>query len=697
MCVDRINRMMFALFSYMHDCVRAMCWNVLVWMKIVHIFLWTMGFANTCALHFAAVTLFNYARMSTRMTFVYITSRLNVYNSADDAHFDICSAHERELTLSKKCLDDWCTASINRARVYMSYWSATNPIVVKVMQSFAGDFVHLGMDMDMFTKHVPITDYDVDRQAIDALRDAGVSFDTDALKISNMFAGMASIVIRGRYKDRDVAVKMLRTDILTRIETGIKEMKMLTDLVFPHFFSTAQVHHFDRIADTVYQDLVGQTTLTDELNNGRLLYELVKATGMEFAHIPQCFPEVTRAVPTALVMEWNHGCFIDHVEPSDALKYAENLIVFGAASVLFGLVHADMHTGNIQFMGDGHFAVCDFGIMHRSTPDFQRRLAGSIERLYPVIFPERCHKGKTYSIEEDAETIAELCLDVGIFENADKSVVLPPMCADALKREIINMYKDLRNTAVNTSDVHDMSGEIAMSILGAPHHLADILHSPSMSEYCVTLNDEFIHLQTCVAMARGIALLLFTSAMSFVSAPTDVDDSVSNHRGLCATEPESVSIGAQFHTFIADVFGTPETMATMMSATYAAESVREEMLGNDIACLETVNTCLETVNACSNERAPANVAIIDMIRQLRTINLHSMRRRTGRPQHPSVQERIDWRALTSVMDGNLDVENMKTIIRTEDISHLEKNILTAMCALSTNARLQVWLATQDLK
>lgn len=700
---------MFSPVSYACVCAKALYHTGTAWLKLFFIFWWVMGFVDTCAIHFAFVALSNYARESVRMCGGHIMSRLNKKSCAGGNDMDVGDLYRRELLASKKRLDDWHTASVNRARLYMSYWSAINPVVVKIMQSFAGDFVHLGMDMDMFTKCVPIVESDVDMRTIDALHDEGVTFGADAMQIENMHAGMASIVIRGKYKTRDVAVKILRTNILSRIETGIREMKMLTDLVLPCLLSKCQTQYFNRIADTVYRDLIDQTELVRELENGRRLYGLVEATGMEFAHVPYCFSSITHAVPTALVMEWNDGCFIDDVDPRDALKYAENLIVFGASSVLFGLVHADMHPGNIQFMKGGHFAICDFGIMHRSTPEFQCRIAESVDLMYPVVFPEHFPEISKYSVEEDACAIAEICLRMGIFEGPDKSAVLPLECTEPLKQEIIGMYEDLRNTAVGTSassNVHDNSGEIAMTILGAPHHLAELLHSSQMREHHITLNNEFVHMQTCVAMARGIALLLFTSAISSTPASTLAGGERDKKRedGEDGEDGgEETSVGAQFHAFIAGVFGDSETMATMLSATHAVDGMRDHEEVGDASFFDSTDF-LHGDRQSSNREDALVADAIAMAHKLRAVNVRRDRAKNHAPGRrinhgvgydAGQGQPVNWRSLTSVMtNGVFDVENMKNVMDADDISELEAKFLTTMCAISIDARLHVWLESR---
>ncbi|MFY1702670.1 ABC1 kinase family protein [Micromonospora sp. WMMA1923] len=213
-----------------------------------------------------------------------------------------------------------------------------------------------------------------DRQFRTALTQAyGAQTDQVFARLDSTAVASGSIagVYRATLPDgRDVAVKLRRPDIRRR---------MLLDLTLVHRFAVL-AGRLPRLRGVPLAELVGfvcsaiqgQLDLAAEQEN--LLRLRANFADNEYVHVPEPVPEASR--PGALVMEFIPELVtgqLASIVPQRRSQLAERTL--GAVyQMLFldGLVHCDLHPGNVYFRGP-RVVVLDAGFTVRLPPTVRRQ------------------------------------------------------------------------------------------------------------------------------------------------------------------------------------------------------------------------------------------------------------------------------------------------------------------------------------
>ena len=162
----------------------------------------------------------------------------------------------------------------------------------------------------------------------------------------------------------EVAVKILRPGIRARVRRDARIMLWLAH--FAHVVS-ARARAAQVIAQTrgLIAGLLAQTDLRREADN----YDLFRT---HFAGVHGlAFPRVFRGLstPTVLTMEFIHGVRVEHVPERHVAQVTRVLRqTFFAMCFQHGLVHADLHPGNVLVRDDGTVVVIDVGLVKQLSP-----------------------------------------------------------------------------------------------------------------------------------------------------------------------------------------------------------------------------------------------------------------------------------------------------------------------------------------
>lgn len=269
-----------------------------------------------------------------------------------------------------------------------------NVLCVKVFQAMALDFhwvdETLANHMMRFTDNAPWTCADIDFQT---MADVAEKY---GLYLGNGYpinAGMISLVFQVKDKESGnfVILKLKRLNIEGRLKRDMDNMLFLVRLLS---FLPWGVHaSLAEIVAKNMQLLKHQTNFLKEVDNMARIRENCKH--LKYVVIPVANRQVTEEFPNVILMDYIHGTKLSHLAEQDYLPCAKLVVKFGlVTSLLHGLTHGDLHSGNVLFVRDssnGAFklGVLDFGLVHKVDPHFKAVLFELVSQLFELP-PREC-------------------------------------------------------------------------------------------------------------------------------------------------------------------------------------------------------------------------------------------------------------------------------------------------------------------
>ncbi|HEY5947728.1 MAG TPA: AarF/UbiB family protein [Kofleriaceae bacterium] len=157
----------------------------------------------------------------------------------------------------------------------------------------------------------------------------------------------------------EVAIKVLRPNITARIR---RDARLLLWLAHIAYVISARARAGDVIGHTrsLIAGILAQTNLCREADN----YERFSA---DFAGTPGlAFPRVYREYSTHALLTMNmiHGVRLEHVRPEHVEQVTRVLReTFFAMCFEHGIIHADLHPGNVLVEADGTVVLLDVGLV----------------------------------------------------------------------------------------------------------------------------------------------------------------------------------------------------------------------------------------------------------------------------------------------------------------------------------------------
>jgi ubiquinone biosynthesis protein len=255
-------------------------------------------------------------------------------------------------------------------------------------------------------------------------------------------AGSIAQIHRARLLDgREVALKIQRPGIAAIVEQDIKLIRFLADLASQT--KLGKEYELKLLAEefvTALQDELNfrrEATYTDELRRN-----LAKSRWIdpEYMVIPAIVWELTSE--SLLVMEWITGTLLldAHLDGKgyDSRDLERREITrrlfraFAQQVYVDGLFHADPHPGNLFYIGGGHVALLDCGMVGRLDPNTQRILT---ELLLAIV-------------EIDSKRCAQLTLEL-----AETTAPVTLISLEQDYERLLRKYYNRNLEAINFSQV----------------------------------------------------------------------------------------------------------------------------------------------------------------------------------------------------------------------------------------------------
>jgi predicted unusual protein kinase regulating ubiquinone biosynthesis (AarF/ABC1/UbiB family) len=230
-----------------------------------------------------------------------------------------------------------------------------------------------------------------------------------------------------------------------------------------------------------------QTNFDIEVKNmNRMKHNCSK---LKYVQIPSALKEVTDTYPNVIVMEYIEGVPIHKIDPSDFDPFAKLVMKFGfVTSLMHGITHGDLHSGNILFIKDEQdnkitykIGVIDFGIVYEIEETYKNVLFQIFADLFTL----------------SSDEIAEKIMKSGLIEPIEIVNNLPIWYYENIKQIISDIIESTLKEA-NQKQLYRFLSEF-YCYLKDNDDLAKLGLRPSNS---------FVKTQMCLAMAHGVTLTL---------------------------------------------------------------------------------------------------------------------------------------------------------------------------------------------
>jgi predicted unusual protein kinase regulating ubiquinone biosynthesis (AarF/ABC1/UbiB family) len=357
-----------------------------------------------------------------------------------------------------------------------------NMLCVKMFQSFSLHSKQTNQIINdalmKYTDNVPYQPSDISLHDLRSMCDKyNISIDASPVAIAS---GMISVVFSGYdlHNKMPVVIKIKRKDIHSTLQTSILNTLFLIQCIsfilsfFPKITFLKEVNLHD-IVNKNFLLLKEQTNFSQEIQNMHRVRE--NCLKLKYVNIPKANVSITNEYPDIIVMEYVSGKKITEIDPSNYESFAKCIVKFGiVTSAIHGLIHGDLHCGNILFIEDLQdtkypfkIGVIDFGIVMELDPICKELLFDVVMHLHEIPPRETAIKCLQFSMEQEHH------------DNAQLIDMIETMVTDVMNRK----------EAANHLQIYKM-----LERIGTIKH--------------VKLTDHFIKLQLMMAMTHGVTMTL---------------------------------------------------------------------------------------------------------------------------------------------------------------------------------------------
>ncbi len=212
---------------------------------------------------------------------------------------------------------------------------------------------------------------------------------------------------------------------------------------------------------------------------------------MKYVKIPEVFAEVTQKYPDFIMMEYIDGVKINQVCEEDYVGFSKQVLKFGlVTTIVHGVTHGDLHSGNILFIKDASdekyphkIGVIDFGIIFEIDNGYKEALFEFLTQLFDR--PPR-------------QSVIQLLNSVIIKDN-DIIYKIPQKDYESIVNIGVELFTEALNNAQNVNQIQ---------LYKFMAKIKEYLNKKELMDLGIQPSDNFVKMQLVLAMAHGVTLTL---------------------------------------------------------------------------------------------------------------------------------------------------------------------------------------------
>jgi len=379
---------------------------------------------------------------------------------------------------------------INRLSLRLA---SINILYVKIFQAFALNNSLIDDKTNnmlmKFTDNAPWSDSDIDYNELRELsRKFGVCIEPGNEAPIN--AGMISLVFKA-YKNENsnekLIIKMKRKNIQQKLDEAIDNL--LFSMYILSFIPIINKYQIAELVNKNIEIIRHQTNFLEEIDNMNTIRENCK--NLKYVKIPVSDRKITEAFPSVIVMDFIEGNKISQINENDHDIFAKLVVKFGlVTSIIHGITHGDLHSGNILFINDNNdkkyphkIGVIDFGIVYRLSSEYKECLFDIFTQLFEKSPHELCEKILNSIIIEPR----------GIIQQINKDDY----------NNILKFSEEILSEAINSSKNANQ-----IQVYKFLSKLNEYLSKEELSSLGIRPSDDFVKSQLVLAMSHGVTLTL---------------------------------------------------------------------------------------------------------------------------------------------------------------------------------------------
>jgi predicted unusual protein kinase regulating ubiquinone biosynthesis (AarF/ABC1/UbiB family) len=371
--------------------------------------------------------------------------------------------------------------------------ASINILYVKVFQAFSLNNSLIDDTMNnkllKFTDNAPWNYSDIN---LKDLSDVAEKFD---LHLGHGYevpinSGMISLVFKVSKKsnlNEKVIIKMKRKNIEEKLDDAIDNL--LFSMYILSFIPIVNKYQLADVVDKNVEIIRHQTNFLEEIDNMNKIR--VNCKHIKYVKIPTAVREVTEEFPDIILMEYIEGIKIHQIKEEDYEGFAKSVVKFGlVTTIVHGLAHGDLHSGNILFIKDNKdpkypykIGVIDFGIIYNVRSQYKDLMFDIFSNLFDR--PSR-------------ESVLKI-LNSGIINPPGIMQKMPQKDYD----NIVEFAEEILRETISSSK---MANQI--QIYKFLSKLKEYLSKKEMMNLGIRLSDDFVKSQLVLAMAHGVTLTL---------------------------------------------------------------------------------------------------------------------------------------------------------------------------------------------
>jgi len=367
-----------------------------------------------------------------------------------------------------------------------------NILYVKIFQAFALNNSLIDDKINnmllKFTDNAPWTTRDIDFDTLFKLEDdEQLKFQDNLSEPIN--AGMISLVYRAKKRtdNSDVIIKIKRKNIEQMLDDAINNLLFFMYIL--SFFPLVQKYQLRELVNKNIDIIRHQVNFNEEVQN--ILKIKNNCKNLKYVKIPNVFKDITDKYSNVILMEKIDGVPIHQVKEEDYEGFAKQVLKFGFVTTLIhGVTHGDLHSGNILFIKDENdtkykykIGVLDFGIIFEVDTNHKSMLFEVISELF----------------NNPAEITAEKLLTSGIIEPVDALKLIP---IEHYKNILQFTTEIIQNTVYNSKQANQI--QLYKFLSQFKTYMCD----SEITKYGLKPSDNFVKTQLILAMAQGVTLTL---------------------------------------------------------------------------------------------------------------------------------------------------------------------------------------------
>lgn len=366
-----------------------------------------------------------------------------------------------------------------------------NILCVKVFQAFAlnNHIIDENINNKLldFTDKAPWNDSDIDFQILHVLeKEYDLDFHNNYEPINS---GMISLVFKASYKNntKKIIVKMKRNNIEQKLQNAISEMLFIIKIL--SFFMFLDKYDLANIIKKNIDIITHQINFVEEVENmSRMKHN---CRNLKYVEIPYAYNYITNKYNNVIVMDMIDGITINNVEQNDYEGFAKQVLKFGfVTTILHGVTHGDLHSGNILFIKNENdekykykIGVLDFGIIYEIENKYKDVLFDIITQLFTI----------------EPIVIADKILNSGIIEPIEIIQNMPKEHYNNLVTMLASIIQDVVYKSKQANQMQIFKFLNGLKKYMSEHELVNLGLRPS---------DNFVKTQLVLAMAHGVTLTL---------------------------------------------------------------------------------------------------------------------------------------------------------------------------------------------